>query len=141
MCMEVWRKSDLKKTDAQQPVYGSNATGNLRLSQAGFMVNGNKIDQTTYFRNNVFNECDWREERNGKGQETYIKVNLVIDGNDYGTYSLKVTHEIQREASQDNVTTVVHWGDAILQIQQNNVIGKDLKLLRKENNEFEINIE
>ena len=39
---------------------GTAPTGGLRLTQAGWKVRGAVIDQTTYFRENVFSGSSWR---------------------------------------------------------------------------------
>ena len=87
---KVWEKHNLPKSDTQQPSEKSNPTCNLRLSQAGYKVNGQKIDQTTYFRYEVFSECEW--EKTEKGEKTYIPAELEINGRSYGKHKLKVTH-------------------------------------------------
>ena len=104
--MNVWKKMNLPKSDSQQPSEGSNPTCNLRLSQAGYTVDGHRIDQTTYFRDEVFANCNWEESENG--EKTYILVDLELDGEVKGRYNLKVTHEPHREFDQDNVTTILH---------------------------------
>lgn len=68
---KVWEKHNLPKSDTQQPSEKSNPTCNLRLSQAGYKVNGQKIDQTTYFRDEVFSECEWEKLRREK-KRTYL---------------------------------------------------------------------
>lgn len=135
----VWKKSNLPKSDAQQPTPTSNATCNLRLSQAGYSVNGSKIDQTTYFRNHVFNDCMWNDTT--KGEETHITANLIINHVDCGQFTLHITHELHREANQDNVTTILHWGNALSEIQRVDITGKDLTLDKSTDNIFTINIQ
>ena len=135
---KVWEKRNLPKSDTQQPSEKSNPTCNLRLSQAGYKVDGQKIDQTTYFRNEVFSECKW--EKTEKGEKTYIPVELEINGKSYGEYKLKVTHELHRESNQDNVTTILHWEDAIQALTENDVTGEDLTSEKNEDGSYKINI-
>lgn len=135
---KVWEKANLPKSDAQQPSYGSNATCNLRLSQAGYKKNGNKIDQTKYFRDEVFDKCDWEKTQNG--EVTSIDCELVIDGKNEGDYKLKVTHELHRESNQDNVTTILHWEDAIPALTKQDITGKTLELVDKEDGTYRIDI-
>lgn len=137
--MEKWKKEKLPKSDAQQPSEGSNPTCNLRLSQAGYTVDGVKIDQTSYFRNDVFGVCDWTPTENG--EKTEIKVDLKIDGESKGIYNLKVTHEPHRESDQDNVTTILHWENAIPALTAKDVTGKDLILSSKKDGTFDISID
>lgn len=137
--MIVWKKENLPKSDAQQPSDGSNPTCNLRLSQAGYKVNGQKIDQTKYFREVVFADCKWQETENG--EKTYVPVNLEIDGEFKGRYDLKVTHEPHRESQQDNVTTILHWESAIPALTETDVSNKDLYLDKNEDETYTIRIE
>ncbi|MBA4685521.1 hypothetical protein EDD66_101234 [Mobilisporobacter senegalensis] len=137
--MEKWKKSNLPKSDAQQPSDGSNPTCNLRLSQAEYTVGGTKIDQKSYFRNDVFSGCDWIPTE--KGEKTEIKVDLQIDGESKGNYQLKVTHELHRESNQDNVTTILHWENAIPALTDQDITGKDLTLSSEEDGTFVISID
>ncbi len=137
--MEMWKKKNLPKSDAQQPTEGSNPTCNLRLSQAGYAVDGDKIDQTSYFRDDVFAECDWTPTENG--EKTEIEVELKIDGESKGNYHLKVTHEPHRESNQDNVTTILHWEEAIPALTEKDITGMDLTLSREDNGTFGISID
>ena len=132
----VWKKKNLPKSDCQQPSDGSNPTGNLRLSQAGYKVDGKKIDQTKYFRNDVFGDCDWEKTKNG--EKTSIKATIEINDIKEGDYCLKVTHEPHRESDQDNVTTILHWGDANKLITSNDLTGKDLTLKKGKDNSYKI---
>ena len=135
---KVWEKKNLPKSDAQNPSAGSNATCNLRLSQAGYMKNGSKIDQTKYFRDDVFRNCDWKKTENG--EVTSIDFELVIGGISKGNYNLKVTHEPHRESNQDNVTTILHWEDAIPVLTKQDITGKTLELDDNEDGTFRIEI-
>lgn len=137
--MNVWKKKNLPKSDSQQPSDGSNPTCNLRLSQAGYKVMGQKIDQTTYFREEVFSDCEWQETENG--EKTYVPVDLVIDGEFKGRYDLKITHEPHRESHQDNVTTILHWEPAISALTETDVTGKDLSLDKKEDGSYTIRVD
>lgn len=134
--MKVWQKNNLPKSDSQQPSYGSNPTCNLRLSQAGYYSNGSRIDQTTYFREDVFEDCNWH--RTANGEKTHINVHLNICGEDKGEYNLKVTHEEHRESNQDNVTTILHWEDAIPALTEQDVTGMDLALYKEDDGSFSI---
>lgn len=136
---KVWEKGNLPKSDAQKPSGGSNATCNLRLSQAGYRDNeGSKIDQTKYFRENVFKDCKWEKTENG--ERTTINSEIEIDGNVKGTFQLKVTHELHRESNQDNVTTILHWGSASDVITEIDISGKKLELYQNDDNTFKISI-
>lgn len=104
-----WRKPNLPASDAQRPpTSDSNPTGNLRLAQAGFQVDGERIDQTTYFRNVVFGDLDW--QRTGDREDAWADFAVTILGREFGVHRLRVSHNPGREAEQHNVTTTLHWG-------------------------------
>lgn len=53
----VWLKPKLPASDLQ--LNAGHAPGVLRLTQAGYQVNGAVIDQTIYFRSQVFSALNW----------------------------------------------------------------------------------
>lgn len=99
----------LAPTDAQRPPRpGSNPTGNVRLAQAG-----NPIDHRTFFRNQMFAGATWAADVDSRGnpiEEAIVQFNVTIDGRAFGLVPLKVDHAPHREAGQNNVPTVLHWG-------------------------------
>lgn len=125
-------KIDLKQSDAQLvTIQGTNPTGVIRLSQAGFKVNGVLIDKNTYFRDNIFAGFNWRERtrpNNSLLQETTIRFQIIIDGNNKGEFNLRISHDSDRIANQANIPTTLHWGDAIDIIRRSNILGKTLFL-------------
>jgi len=106
-----WFKGPLKHTDAQIP-WGpaSNVTGNLRLAQAG-----HPIDQSTYFRDEFFAGAVWAPEPGSRGvlEVTTVPFEVEIDGVNYGEIGLRVDHAEYRIAGQNNVPTVLKWGEQL----------------------------
>jgi hypothetical protein len=123
----VWAKPNLPRSDLQFPGANGNATGVLRLTQAKFTVGGSVIDQTTYFRNNVFGKLKWITTTSGK-ETSVCKVALVIAGVLVGTYDLPLSHNSAWESGQGNYTTAIHWDAATPQIRDIALKGRTLSL-------------
>jgi hypothetical protein len=102
----------LSASDAQHPPReDSNPTGKLRLTQAGL-----GIDQTTFFRRELFGAANWRGVAMDRGQMDVADVTfdeVVIDGVNHGPLTLRIDHADWREAGQGNVTTVLAWGPTL----------------------------
>jgi hypothetical protein len=134
----VWKKNDLPRGDLQMLDQG-HSSGVLRLTQAGYVNNGRMIDQTDYFRNDVFSTLQWRPTE-GKEVAT-AQFTLVIESNQVGTFNLNLSHKPSWESGQNNYTTGLHWGDATHHIQREELIGKDLTLHKVDVNNFIISID
>jgi len=127
----IWQKVSLSQSDAQHVPQGTAVTANLKLSQARFRINNVPIDQTTYFRNHIFNNLAWAKTK--AGSNTY-------EGNVVGNQTLKLSHDPVRIAGQGNTPTWLHWGNTLLQLlRQTNVTGKTLNLYQSNQN-FSIEI-
>ena len=128
----VWKKERLPATDAQrQP---GNPTGGLRLVQAGWMVAGRAINQTVYFRYDIFGHLQWNAWRTSPYSErTETSFMILIAGQNYGIYNLAISHKPSGEAGQHNYTTILHWGDLLGTIRQLNLVGRTFNLYRPEN--------
>ncbi|MFA4846545.1 MAG: phospholipase D family protein [Patescibacteria group bacterium] len=107
----VWRKT-LPQTDALQVNEGSHHVGGVRLTQARFENPlGQRIDQTTYFRN-LFADYQWEREsgRHRDQEHTFVPIRIIIRGRDYGVRNFEISHKPSGEARQDNYTTILRWG-------------------------------
>jgi hypothetical protein len=127
----VWRKPSLSQSDAQRVPSGTAVTANLKLTQAGFRVNNVIIDQTTYFRNQIFNRLAWGHPRanDNSYEEVYCPFDITILGNSIGIHNLKLSHKPSRVSGQGNVPTWLHWGNTVKPfLQQYNVTGKTVSL-------------
>jgi HKD family nuclease len=123
----VWQKVLLPASDVQRQT--GHVTGGLRLTQAGWVVDGNTIDQATYFRNDVFGNLEWREWKTSPYSERVeADFDVYILGESYGVNQLAISHKPSGEARQGNYTTILHWGELAGTIHQLNLIGKTLKL-------------
>jgi hypothetical protein len=102
----------LNRTDAQHPPNAaSNPTGNLRLSQAR-----QRIDHRTWFRQALFAGCDWRRDFDSKGnaiETALVEMDATLGGAGIGTVEIRLDHAPHREAGQNNVPTIMHWGPVL----------------------------
>jgi hypothetical protein len=126
----VWNKR-LPRTDALQVNEGSHHVGGVRLTQAEFEnPPGQRIDQTTYFRN-LFREFQWEAEagRQRNQEHTFVPMRIFIRGRDYGIRNFEISHKPSGEAGQANYTTILRWGREFTPtILQENVTGTLLSL-------------
>ncbi len=131
--VKVWEKKNIPRGDLQL-LTESNASGVLRLTQAG-----NGIDQTTYFRNNVFAKLNWQPV-NGK-EMAEASFNLVIQGVPSGMYSLELSHKPSWESDQGNYTTGLHWGNAVALIKIQDLIGKTLTMYKAQDETYQFQLD
>ena len=99
---------NLDRTAAQRPPNpASSPTGNIRLNQAG-----HGIDQTRFFRHDLFGRLVWTATRVPRGvrESASASMEVVVDGVSRGTMTFEISHASWREAGQGNVTTVLHVG-------------------------------
>jgi hypothetical protein len=96
-------------------------------TQAKFTVGGSVIDQTTYFRNNVFGNLNWTTTTSGK-ETAVVNLALVIAGVLVGVYDLPLSYNSAWESGQGNYTTALHWDAATPQIRDIALVGRTLSL-------------
>lgn len=109
----LWRKL-LSKTDAQRQT--GNPTGDLRLVQARFPSRntGEVINQTRYFRYEVFGGLEWQPAGvNPYRERASAEFEVVINGRSHGRHELTISHKPSGEAGQGNYTTGVNWGEEL----------------------------
>lgn len=123
----VWRKR-LVASDVQSQT--GNATGGVRLTQAGYTIPGEgRIDQTTYFRNSIFADLTWSVGRRRPYREdAWGTFRIRVRGEDWGLHRLRVSHKPSGEAGQHNYTTILHWGDLGARIRDARLTGAVLVL-------------
>lgn len=124
----LWRKPKLAASDVQRQK--GHPTGGVRLTQAKWEVDGQVIDQTRYFREDVFGDLEWTVgEIDPKKQEVAIVgATIRIVGEDYGRHDFKVSHKPSGEAGQGNYTTLLHWWGLTDLIKEMNLVGKAFEL-------------
>jgi hypothetical protein len=126
--VKVWEKRNIPRGDLQL-LTKSNASGVLRLTQAGY-----GIDQTTYFRNTVFANLNWHPV-DGKEMAS-ASFHIVIEGRPSGIYPLELSHKPSWESDQGNYTTGLHWGNAVDVIKIEGLIGKTLTMYEAHNEQY-----
>lgn len=128
----VWVKPNLPSSDLQLN-QGSNVPGVLRLTQAGYQVNGQTIDQKTYFRNQVFSQLNWVYDAAKQKDVADIPISLMIAGVYVGDFNLSLSHKPAWAAGQGNYTTGLHWAGATNHIKQQGLVGRSLNLYEPAN--------
>lgn len=133
----LWEKKNLPPSDVQRQA--GNVTGGIRLTQARFEVNGQRINQTTYFRHDVFGHLNWSvgtyPPKKREAAQLLFWVNLL--GQDYGIQPLIVSHKPSGEAGQKNYTTLLHWGTLAATVQSLNLVGGTFRLYAPADGEAE----
>lgn len=124
----LWKKPDLPPTDAQDAGV-SHVTGQLRFSQAGWEIGRDIIDQTTYFRYEVFSDFDWEEvETNPIVESTQVIFHVNLNDEYKGYHQLEIIHKPAWEAEQRNVTTMLRWGELNQKVNELELTGKTFYL-------------
>ncbi len=142
----VWRKL-LTKSDALDVKEGTAHVGGVRLTQAGFENSpGQRINQTTYFRN-LFADYRWEMEtgrhRATDQEHAFIRMGITIRGRDFGVHEFEISHKPSGEAGQNNYTTILRWGAEFNRIvPQQNLSGAVFSLYETDDEDvpFLINI-
>ena len=162
---EVWNKV-MTNTDAQHPEnINTKPTGHLKLSQDGYMKNGQLINHYEYFRNDIFANLNWQISEESKMVSRKVKsletglvervtqlesntkevakvlMEIIIENNSYGYYELSISHDLERGAKQRNVPTWIHWREANKLLRNKNFSGKKISLLKNIDNKFKIKID
>lgn len=123
----LWRKPSLSATDAQRQT--GHPTGSMRLTQAEWRVGGSVIDQTSYFRNDVFGNLDWEVgSRDPYREDAEAQFELTVRGSTLGQHELLITDKPSGEAGQGNYTTALHWRGLVERIRRLNVEGEPFEL-------------
>lgn len=124
----LWRKQ-LTPRDLQIVSVRTTPTGGISLTQADFRVNGKVIDQTSYFKETVFGNFVWRQDRaRSRAVATNVLFNVRIMGKDLGQIPLMLRHNPRWEAGQHNYTTSISWGSLTNLIRHPALIDKTFAL-------------
>jgi HKD family nuclease len=123
----VWTRKVLPKSSVQRSI--GNPTGGLRLVQDDFTVDGEVIDQTQYFRKEVFRAFPWVKVKDKPYVEaTTVPFDITIKGDFKGRFELEVRHKPSGEAGQHNYTTSISWGEIGPTIYDENLTGSRLDI-------------
>ncbi len=138
----VWESKPLTERSPNIPQKANtNITGDVNLGK-GLMEED--IDFQHYFRDVVFSELAWHRNPSSRSphlERATINIELMIKNISYGVYDLEVTHDPRkntRSYEQRNVTTKIKWGNAITVIRKRDLLGRTLKLYKKNSTDFAI---
>lgn len=124
----LWRKQ-LTPRDLQIVSMRTAPTGVISLTQADFRVNGKVINQTTYFKEEIFGGFSWKPDRpSSKAVTTKVKFNVKIMAKDLGQRELTLRHNPKWEANQANYTTGISWGSVTKSVKNSAFIDKTFSL-------------
>jgi hypothetical protein len=101
-----WAKK-LPASDAQRKASG-NQSGAIALTQGYYR---NKIDQTDYFRNDLFGQLTWKLGAANTGQpveSAKVLMHVTLKEAYRGVLEFKITNASNRQSSQNNYTAQLH---------------------------------
>ncbi len=126
----LWKKQNLPQSDViHTGTETTHVTGQLRLTQARFKMNNKVIDQTKYFRYELFGNGSWSVvRRNPLVESTHMAFRIRLLGEDIGEHDLEIGHKPTGEAGQGNFTTFIRWGKISEKIRERDLLGKTLNL-------------
>jgi len=129
----LWEKV-MTKTDAQRQ--NGNQTGDLRLTKANFLDEGNLIDHTRYFRYDIFKLQNWEiVDKDSMKEKCEVKFIISVDNGRFeGKTRLTVAHKPKGEAGQRNYTTGIRWGSWLSHILINEINCTGWKVSIMQNN-------
>ncbi|MFD5867895.1 phospholipase D family protein [Corynebacterium sp. NPDC060344] len=134
-----WGKK-LSASDAQRKAKG-NERGAITLVQGDYR---GKIDQTTYFRTDLFGGQEWQPDLSRTGQtvdRAIVPMNVIIDGISHGVMDFLVTNGTSRQASQNNYTAELHVEPIRQIIAQLDVTGRQLEIVLDNDGKYWLTIE
>lgn len=140
----VWESKPLTERSLNIPQGpNTNITGDTNLG-LGLMED---IDFQHYFRDVVFSNLAWSTDPSSRSphlERARINVELVIKNISYGDYDLEVTHDPRtstKSYAQRNAMTKIKWGDARSLVAKRDLLGRSLKLYKKDSTDFVIVID
>ena len=98
------------------------------------MVQGDyrgKIDQTSYFRSDLFGSQSWQQDVANTGQvieKTTVPMRVTINGDYHGIMDFLITNGMSRQAQQNNYTAELHVEPIGQILRQINVAGRHLDI-------------
>lgn len=117
----------LPASDAQRKATG-NQSGAIALTQGDYR---HRIDQTDYFRNDLFAQQTWTPGTANTGQpveSTKVPMHVTINGAYHGVLDFRVTNALNRQSSQNNYTAQLHLEPISSLFRQTNMTGKHLEV-------------
>jgi hypothetical protein len=95
------------------------------------------IDQRHYFRDQIFNELDWKQDKQHPHLErATTSFEIIIKGVDFGNYDLEITHNTDTYSEtyrQKNCMTKLKWGKARTIIAKRELLECTLRMYKPQN--------
>jgi hypothetical protein len=135
--VEHWSK-DIPKADAQRRA--GNQSGALALTQGDYR---HRIDQTRYFRDEMFGEETWQVEQSPGRRPVdaaYVAMDVSVEGVDHGELRFRISHAGHRESSTNSPTTYLHLEPLLPLFTQTDMTGKKVEIARFEDNSYALTI-
>ncbi|GEM_PF-1809384 len=133
-----WGKK-LSDSDAQRKKTG-NQRGAITLVQGDYR---HQIDQTTYFRSDLFGGQTWVPGVASTGQpleKTTVPMKVTINGVFHGVMDFLITNGRSRESAQNNYTAELHIEPIGQLIRQSNISGQHLDIALDANGDYWLTI-
>jgi hypothetical protein len=133
-----WSKK-LPASDAQRKQTG-NQSGVVAFTQGNYR---GEIDQTTYFRQDLFGEAQWTATLTMTGlpmEVATVPMHVIIDGVNHGALQFKISHALNREHNQNNYTTTLHLDPITPLFSQTDMTGKILDVERYADGSYSLTI-
>lgn len=121
-----WGKK-LPKSDAQRKAVG-NQSGAIALTQGDL---AGQIDQTTYFRQDLFGAETWQPDTANTGQPkevATVPMHVTIDLMYHGALDFRISNASNRESGQNNYTAQLHLEPISSVFRQTDMTGKHLEI-------------
>lgn len=137
----VWESGALTKRDLNIPTGGNtNPTGSMLFKKG----KNKNIDQRHFFRDEVFNSLNWRNDPKkhlSHLERATTAFKIIVAGEEKGVFELRLTHNSKTDTKtyrQKNSMTQISWGEAKPLIAKTELIGKTVKLYKEihKNNQF-----
>ncbi|WP_418061517.1 phospholipase D-like domain-containing protein [Pimelobacter simplex] len=135
--VEHWSK-DISPSDAQRRAGHQSAA--LALTQGDYR---HKIDQTTYFRTEMFGDETWAlEESTGRKpvDAAYVSMRVTVDGVDHGNVEFRIAHAPHRESQTNSPTTYIHLEPLLGLFAKKDMTGRKVTVERFEDGTYAFTI-
>jgi hypothetical protein len=136
--VQHWSKTDIPKADAQRRA--GNQSGALALTQGDYRY---QIDQTTYFRDEMFGNETWKVEQTPGRKPVdaaYVPMRVNVDGVDHGELEFRISHAPHRESSTNSPTTYIHLEPLLPLFAQTDMTHKKVDVERFEDGSYALTI-
>ena len=121
-----WSKP-LTPGDCQLVGGNTSALCRMNLTQAGWKEGSKLIDQTKYFRFNLFRSCKW-VKAGGTLETAKVRFRVKLKGISIGTFVLTLRYDPKWESKQGNRTTGLSWGELTKLIKDRTLVGKPVSI-------------